>query len=207
MEKEVLKSHMEEIIKKTFNTLDDVYKNCEPNSFEKRISRLVFPSYYQDGKAYKTRISEQELRFAFVEVFNKYCDKKGLNLFYSIETPTKRKYINFSNDKEPQENEKGRSAEFDLVIFDGNGKRKCLIEFKANNAREHDHWKDFIKLNNPNEGNEEVLRYFIEIVKASDNDTYKNLHSKIQGNEAIFKCYSLDGKVDITDRICNYKLE
>lgn len=213
MEKEGLKSHIEKIIEETFKTLEKAYNNREykesdeSKGFKKEVTRLVFPSYYKDGKPTETRISEQELRFTFVEVFNKYCKKKKLNLFYSIETPTKRKYINFSKDQEPQEDKDGRSAEFDLVIFDESGERKCLIEFKANNADEHDHWKDFVKLNNEKEGDKEVLRYFIEIVKSSNKGTYKNIHGKIKGNESIFRCYSLDGKGEITNDICQAPLE
>lgn len=198
MEKEVLKIHIEQIVEETFKTLANVYNNREPNGFKKGKSRLVFPSYYKDGEATETRISEQELRFAFVEVFNKYCDDNELNLFYSIETPTKRKYINFSNDKKPQDDKDGRSAEFDLVIFDENGERKCLIEFKANNADEHDHWKDFVKLNNENEGGEEVLRFFIEVIKSYTEDTIVSLKDKLKHNEgdlkASFCCVALEGK-------------
>ncbi len=209
MTKEELKKHINVIIEKTFETLEMVYNNREykgpdePKGFTKGGSRLVFPSYYKEGKATETRISEQELRFAFVEAFNKYCDAaNGPNLFYSIETPTKRKYTNFSNDKKPHEDENGRSAEFDLVIFNENGERKCLIEFKANNADEHDHWKDFVKLNNSNEGGEDVLRYFVEIIKSYTEEgkksTIKSLQGKLEHNEgnlkAYFFCYALEGK-------------
>ena len=90
-----------------------------------------------------------------------------------------------------------------MVIFDENGKRKCLIEFKANNADEHDHWKDFVKLNNLNEGGEDVLRYFIEVIKSytenGENSTVESLRGKLKRRnkgdlKASFFCYALEGK-------------
>ena len=80
MKKEELKGHMDEIISLTFNRLGETYRNQEVNNtkFEKRGSRLVFPSYYnKDQERTETRISEQELRFTFVEVFNEYCDQQN----------------------------------------------------------------------------------------------------------------------------------
>lgn len=55
--------------------------------------KYKFPKYsgrYRNGE---TRISEQELRFIFVEQFNKYCKNNSWNAYYSVETPTEEKYI------------------------------------------------------------------------------------------------------------------
>ncbi|WP_052306009.1 hypothetical protein [Phocaeicola salanitronis] len=94
----------------------------------------------------------------------------------------------------------GQSANFDFVIHDNNFRRIALIEFKANNADEYDHAKDFKKLNNQEEGDDSVLRYFIEIVKNANDRTYSSLHGKIEGNEDIFRCCSLsDG--NITEKV------
>ena len=203
MKKEELKKHMDEIIRLTFERLDKAYRNQEVNNtkFEKGYSRLVFPSYYKNKNPTVTRISEQELRFTFVEVFNAYCDLNNLDLYYSVETPTKDTYINFADSKkEPQRDDDGRSAEFDLVIFDEQNNRRCLVEFKANNDSEHDHCKDFVKLNNPNEGDNDVLRYFIEVIKSytenGDNSTVNSLKGKIMyyWYNVQFHCYALEGK-------------
>lgn len=204
MKKEELKEHMDEIIRLTFERLGNAYKNQEvsKSKFENGGSRLVFPSYYnKDEEATETRISEQELRFTFVEVFNAYCDLYNLALFYSVETPTMDTYSNFANSKEnPMRDDSGRSAEFDLVIFDEERKRRCLVEFKANNASEHDHWKDFVKLNNPNEDKSDVLRYFIEVIKSytenGDHSTVCSLNSKIKNHlgNVSFHCYALEGE-------------
>jgi hypothetical protein len=138
---------------------------------------LVFPSYANE----KTRISEQELRFAFVEAFNAYCDENKINLFYSIETPTrKRYYFSGSDPKNVSQNERGRSAEFDLVIFDENLKRACLIEFKAKSAKPKDYKKDLLKLYKEIEKNDSIMCYFINVFGSSRRDTLPKMKNKIK---------------------------
>ena len=197
------KECIEEIIRNTFEAIQDAYnyqtekapKLDSPN--RQRLSRIVFPQKRDDT----TRISEQELRFVFVEQLNKKIDE-GWDVYYSVETPTYGAYSGFSNGETPKRDEKGRSGEFDLVIFDNRLKRIALIEFKANNASEHEHIKDFVKLNNPKEGDNNVHRYFIEIVKSYDNGTLSSLRSKTEGNNPMFRCWSLGEGKDITKDIC-----
>ena len=196
------KEQIEEIINQTFSRLDKAYESHREgiNKSLERVketeSRIVFPCYRNN----EIRISEQELRFVFVETFNTYCREKGLNLFYSIETPTRDTYSGFGNIKEePKPNHNGRSAEFDLVIYDENLNRMGLVEFKALNADEHDHRKDFVKLDNEKEGDDGVLRYFIEVVKSysdgSNGSTISSLRAKNAFNKkSIFFCYALEGK-------------
>ena len=206
MTTEELKKTIDNIITKTFTRLENVYlKHKErfsdtlPLSPSENESRLVFPAYYYDESGEKkvkgTRISEQELRFAFVEEFNYYCRENKINLYYSVETPTKNTYSDFSSD--PKMNPEGRSAEFDLVIYDENLHRVCLIEFKANNADWVDHKKDFLKLDNEEKDKEDVLRYFIEIVKSYKDDTINNLKGKkfiFRGKLTQIRCFSLEGE-------------
>lgn len=72
------KEHVRKIIAQTFEVIKKVYdtqKEKFGNSSEscESGSRIIFPKYsgrYRNGE---TRISEQELRFIFVEQFNKYC--------------------------------------------------------------------------------------------------------------------------------------
>lgn len=190
---------IEEIIGNTFRAIQDVYnyqtetapKLDNPNRLG--LSRIVFPKQRKEP----IRISEQELRFIFVEQLNMKI-REGWDVFYSVETPTCDTYSGFSNRESPQRDDNGRSGEFDLVVFNNQLKRIALVEFKANNASSHDHKKDFVKLDNVNEGDNDVLRYFIEIVKSYDNGTLSNLHSKIQGYETMFRCWSLDKGEDIT---------
>jgi hypothetical protein len=206
MTTEELKKTIDNIITKTFTRLENVYlKHKErfsdtlPLSPSENESRLVFPAYYYDESGEKkpkgTRISEQELRFAFVEEFNYYCRENKINLYYSVETPTKNTYSDFSSD--PKMNPEGRSAEFDLVIYNENLNRVCLIEFKANNADWVDHKKDFLKLENEEKDNEDVLRYFIEIVKSHTDATINSLKKdkfKYRGKLTQVRCFSLEGK-------------
>lgn len=233
MEKDAIEKKIEEIITATFARLKNVYEfnkeyregPCSKSEPTIEGSRLVFPAYYKDGKKINTRISEQELRFAFVEEFNNYCNKnRELNWFYSVETPTIDTYSDFSS--EPTINRKngeGRSAEFDLVIYDEYLKRICLIEFKANNAKKTDHEKDFLKLNNETEGcYDNVARYFIEIIKTytdvndKGTDTVSSLFGKFNieqlqqrikekmnisiSNKTRIRCYALEGKNSKKDK-------
>ena len=224
MTKEKLKSAVEMIIDDAFHRIEYAYQyQCEP-SIEIPISidakrecktRLIFPKYTKskNGKDGRTRISEQELRFAFVEAFNAYCDTNEIDdLYYSIETPTSNRYVGFSakSKMNPQRNDaKGRSGEFDLVIFNRENdklKRACLIEFKAKNAGEIDHWKDMLKLK---EEGEETLCYFIEVLKSYDEGTKASLcndkvgaffqieeYKKYANNGVAIsvRCYALEGE-------------
>lgn len=82
-------------------------------------------------------------------------------------------------------------------------KRRCLIEFKANNADQNSHDKDFCKLNNKNEYKEDVLlRYFIELIYDYDNGTL-SLNKKTNENKkgTHFLCYSLEKAEEISSKI------
>ena len=212
--------HIENVIKNTFEIIQDVYNHQKEGNKEglgasSKRSRIIFPySCERETRTRETRISEQELRFIFVEQLNKEIADEGnaWDVYYSVETPTQgdkycfpqkeKPYYNLDKDKDG----KGDSANFDLVIFDNELQRIALIEFKANNTSEHDHQKDILKLNHPKELDSNPLRYFIEIVKSADSGTYKSLNKKIKdkGDDIIFRCWSLEGKSgekDITNKI------
>ena len=136
-----------------------------------------------------TRVSEQELKQIFIEQLNKEIEK-GWDVYYSVETPTEKKY-RFEGKDKPEQNDSGRSANFDLVIHNNKFERIALIEFKANNPKLNDYLKDLVKLNEENhEG--KVLRYFVQIVKNSDKGTENSLQKKMKDNEDIYWCYSLE---------------
>lgn len=181
--------HIESIISETFRVIQEVYdyqkETDEGAGISSRQSRIIFP-VKRDGEV---RISEQELKFVFVEQLNLEI-KKGWDVFYSVETPTKDTY-RFSNVDMPKSDSTGLSANFDLVIHDRNFKRIALIEFKANNPSKYGYQKDFVKLNNSKEYGDGVLRYFIELVKSASDRTISSLCDKIRGSESIFRCYSL----------------
>ncbi len=89
-----------EITKKTFEVIKKVYDhhNEYVDSQEDMTSsdvgsRIIFPKYSSGD----TRISEQELRFIFIEQFYAYIEEKKkanplapINLYYSVETPTEK---------------------------------------------------------------------------------------------------------------------
>jgi len=83
------------------------------------------------------RISEQEARIICCGLLN------NLSLYYSVETPTKQKYVQKGKKKE------GMSAQTDLTMygFDGQSfKRVINMEFKAHNCGKRDIAKDIEKL-------------------------------------------------------------
>ena len=189
------KKHIERIICNTYEIIQSVYENQKEaegrkTDAPKPQSRIIFPQYRKKGK---TRFSEQELRFVFVEQLNKEIDN-GWDVYYSIETPTRERY-KFKDVEYPKvckEGEEGMSAQFDLVIHDNNYQRIALIEFKANNTLAKHHEKDFVKLNE--EGSENVLTYFLEIVKSSDDNTIGSLEKKKESYKGDFRCWSCSEK-------------
>ena len=177
------KEHINQIIEETFITLNKIDKN-KPNS-----SRLIFPTYRGEMKV--TRYCEQELRFVFVETFNKYCRKHKLGWLYSVETPTIDTYSGFSGNALPTKDPNGQSAMIDLVIHDKNRQRIALIEFKANQVSKTKFDKDFKKLQNEPEG---LLRYFVMYVIAPNPRRALNaLKRKIGSKDSntTFVCYDL----------------
>lgn len=186
------KEHIERIISRTFEIVQSVYDNQKEAEGRKDgapipRSRIIYPKYRKENK---TRFSEQELRFVFVEQLNEEISN-GWDVYYSIETPTIKRY-KFKGEKEPKvygENEKGgQSAQFDLVIHNNKFQRIALIEFKANNTLAQHHKKDFIKLNE--EGLNDILTYFLEIVKSSDIKTINSLTNKKESFNGVFRCWS-----------------
>lgn len=105
---------------------------------------LIFPNKIQ-SKGNIKRISEQELRLLFVEEF------KNINSqwFYSIETPTKKKYKFGKMFEEIVCDKNGQSALIDMCIFEREGKnyRRILnIELKYKNPAIKNIAKDILKL-------------------------------------------------------------
>lgn len=205
-----IKNIINEITTKTFEVLKNVYANQkEGHEFTQGAngSRLIFPHYstvYRDGE---TRISEQELRFVFIEQFNTYCVENNLNWYYSVETPTEYKYT-FTDKNNPHKDEDGQSAMFDLCIHNEKLERIALIEFKALNPDKFCYKKDFCKLEVEKEGKTELETFFIMMVKNADKGTLKSINAKIQNKDpkTIFRCYKLEGEgEDITDDIINFK--
>ena len=185
------------IIKKTFAKLFDIYGSHKEHHDKEIISgeksRLIFPCY-GEHRDNEVRVSEQELRFAFVESFYEYCSEENhLDLFYSIETPTQSKYSFIDKNKSHKCNENdddydsAQSASFDLVLYDNKMQRRVYIEFKANNAAKVEHLKDLCKLISDPNPNDNSLSYFIEIVKSHNDKTIESLNKKLGGENNMKK--------------------
>lgn len=205
MEQKQLEGIINSIISKTFEVLEMVFQNQNegnPCRIVNPNSRLVFPHYstlYRNGEI---RISEQELRFAFVEQFNKNNDVKRHNLFYSVETPTELKY-SFKDKMNPKPDADGQSAMVDLAIHNEKYERIALIEFKALNPDEFCYKKDFCKLTAEWENDKRLTTFFVMILKSSDKRTEQNVNNKISAkhDHTHFRCYDLSKGKDITDKI------
>ena len=203
-----IKNIINEITTKTFEVLKNVYANQkEGHEFTQgdNGSRLIFPHYSKNYRGGETRISEQELRFVFVEQFNVYCAKNNLNWYYSVETPTEHKYVfgDKNNPHKAEDGEKGQSAMVDLCIHDEKLERIALVEFKALNPDEFCYNKDFCKLDAEKECKPELETFFIMMVKKSDTRTYGNIRRKIEnkGEHTVFRCYDLEAGEEITSKI------
>jgi hypothetical protein len=199
MKPEEIREKIETVIDATFSCIKEVYGNHrEGYDIHNTESCLLFPKKRvpKKDKTPSTRISEQELRFIFVEKFIELNRERKWGLLYSVETPTQDTY-RFSKTEGDRQ-----SANFDLVIHDGDASRIALIEFKANNQATSHFTKDFDKLNNPQEKEvgKHTQSFFIFLIEKDDEGTYSNLHGKIKGNEDIFYAFSLKNG-NISDKI------
>ncbi|MCR4815904.1 MAG: hypothetical protein K5842_01805 [Bacteroidales bacterium] len=181
MNKQKIQQVIDNVIDSTFKSIEALFKN--KNRFA-RNTRLCIPSYHHGSNENKIRLSEQELRFLFVEEFNKNADVKKLDLRYSVETPTVGWYNNTG--------ERKRSGNFDMTIW-RNEEIVAIIEFKAKNRSFE---TDLKKLTNLEEG--DVLRYLVNILEASTPKTSRNLRKKFnvenqKGEHIVYlKFYSLN---------------
>ncbi|MBP5504544.1 MAG: hypothetical protein J6X89_00405 [Bacteroidales bacterium] len=181
MAKEI-KDRIAVVLDRTFQVLDKCYVYNDEATGKANLqasgSRLIFPCYsktYRDGER---RISEQELRFVFIEQFNKYCEETGWDAYYSVETPTEWKY-RFSGEAKPHKTKEkdGQSAMVDVCIHDNKGSRVCLIEFKAGNPEAFCYIKDLVKLQE-----EGQLGFFVQLLEKQNSATWPSIIGKIESD-------------------------
>ena len=215
MEDEIVKNHIDVIITNTFNTISEVYRtqmeNQKIGTYNNNSSRIIFHLKRESkDKKEEFRISEQELRFVFVEEFNKYCSKNW-DAYYSVETPTSKRY-DFSNKEMPCKVDypNGQSAMVDFSIFlkeQDKLTRVALIEFKALNPDKQSYMKDYVKLLNE----DQKFVYFIMIVKSANDRTIKSIAEKIKASydnagldtekKVEFRCLDLGTGKEISEII------
>lgn len=157
-------------------------------------TQLIIPNYQRQKDSELCRVSEQELRFVFIEQIVPDLQKNGL--YYSIETPTTKHYrFSSKTDKHlPPERDKGRCANFDLTILDGDN-TLAIVEFKSKSAHPHSYAKDLCKLwyREERQG-EKTLRYFINVFETMETETKEHFVHKIKDNGYFNK---QEGDVDV----------
>ena len=161
-------------------------------------SRLIFPNYRsqsgsgdrRDGDA---RISEQEAR----QVFCQKVTECNYELYYSVETPTTKRYrfqdgsalVFDSNDK------RGRSAASDASLFALRNAKfwpSANIEFKAHNVTQAQITKDLLKL-----VSEKPSGLFFHLLSSVNSGTLKNPGSRDGVLDKYVKALnSVAGQVD-----------
>jgi len=100
--------------------------------------RIIFP-YKRNGDI---RVSEQEARFLMCSILN------SMNYFYSVETPTKKKYhFNGGSNDDNDENKRSACTDLTLWTYEGSSFKRCVnIEFKSHNPPKDHIAKDIEKL-------------------------------------------------------------
>ena len=175
-------SNVEELIRKSLQELQKIscenkiksHENNSKNEVKPQESKLIFPKYRDNS----IRISEQEARLLLIREIEKQNE-----FYYSVETPTKNTYSDFSDKSEnPKINPDGRSGNIDLTLYqkhENEFKRTHLVEFK--NKPKASCKKDFLKLlcDDENCG----INYYINIIKNSDNTKKGNLETTIKDLE------------------------
>jgi hypothetical protein len=169
----------------------EVLKRLSEMDYERKggssVQRLIFPNKFpseKEGKTYSdqellnyTRISEQELRFLFVEEFLR---EPNNGYYYSVETPTKEKYKFGKTNDDIKIDASGRSASIDMCIFkkcnENKYHRLLNIEFKNANASQKSISKDILKLMH-----EEENGAFVLLLKNTNSGTLNNLADKRDG--------------------------
>ena len=193
------KANIDDIVKKTIMSSFEILKELNKTGFSEK-TKLIIPNY-QNNRSEKneesTRVSEQELRFVFVEQLLKFLPD---NFFYSIETPTDRPY-RFS-EKETGNispvREEGQSGNFDLTILNKDKQLVAIVEFKAKSSSPHAYAKDFCKLWYSKEGKgKNTYRYFINVFESMNKRTMNSFVDKITNpnNKHSFK--KQQGDIDV----------
>ena len=189
-----IETMMEALIERTKIIVNEAYMHHRefhaktPLMEGKPSTLLVFPRFFNsdnDKTTGWTRISEQELRFAFVQAFHEYVCEHKCKYYYSVEPPTVDSYT-FSKVEdgkrkkiEPKIGE-GQSGNFDMAIYDENLKRVCLIEFKCGYVTPQAINEVKAKLTNKTELGENAQGYLVYMrkEKASDIKDIEGLQCK-----------------------------
>lgn len=191
---------VDDLIVETFNNV--ILLNCEsePVNNDNKI-RIIYSKYRNGQKKY----SEHELKQMFIQVLN---DRKGSHrFFYSLEAPTRNKYIfkNKNNCKSSscknvnqctivikKNNESGnakekdysRSGRTDVYLYTISNNcyiRYSPIEFKWDNPQNRELCQDLLKLDMESSYNNNSGKgYFVLIMYKFNSKTKKSISNKIK---------------------------
>lgn len=197
---------MEKIFRDSFQELIKISReNKNENEINTQESKLIFP---KRRNVEESRISEQEPRVLFLREL-----EKQNAFYYSIETPSRSMYGDFSTE-EPKI-KTGQSARIDVTLYkkeDEKFRRKHLIEFKFGNVKTCT--KDFLKLlcddpkckrnyyinllDNENSG---TIQSLIEKYEKSINYIYKTFPNEMVSDLLIMVGVLKTQKIYIFERI------
>lgn len=170
MEKEQIRRDIHEVILKTFQSMVTPASDNTAVTNDGLI-RIKYPYKYKaDHSHTEIRISEQELKQVFIYYLQTMTD-----YWYSVETPTTNRY-RFKDVEVPEVNPHNQSALVDLSIYPNKNEDKpyAHIEFKCGNPEPMAFQKDILKLYR-----EDIeVGFFVQILPADDNGTWKNLYEK-----------------------------
>ena len=211
----------EAAIRKVYNTQQEsIADTMTSNCATENDPQILFPKYSRNNKTNggKIRISEQELRFIFVEQI-----KQIKNLYYSVETPT---YYTYKSARDKQEPNIGgsMSGKIDLTLYTERNPDKpiAFIEFKYGNLSKNDTEKklnrelkyDFIKLVAESQ-RYDCLGYSLHLIenpnhKVDNYEEYINaavdiIHNNLKENELSKKFENPDEINDCLKTIIQYK--
>ncbi|GAB6394031.1 MAG: hypothetical protein MdMp024_0343 [Bacteroidales bacterium] len=161
--------NVEDLIVESLEDFIDL--RCINNVTNPMKNNLVFPENSNGTR----RVSEQEARFLFVQAVEQ--DKQFL---YSVEAPTKLSY--FFGGPVPVivqdgQDKRKKAGSIDVCLYDPNGERKHLIEFKALNPEKKAYSKDILKLI-CDEDNDNLTNYFVQVIENTDIRTIPNIEGK-----------------------------
>ena len=177
---------IEKMIRESLLDVRDLYT-------DKTISsRIIFPTYSDDEQ----RLSEQELKCIFLR------KTEQSDFYYSVETPSKNKYL-FVDKDEPkvlfsgeESKETFQSSMIDTTLYDSNKTLLSHIEFKYGQSSVFSIQKDFLKL--ICESQNVKYNYFAHYLGNSDNGTKKAIFSKYR--QALNNIMTINTNIDDFER-------
>ena len=120
---------IEMIIQASLNEMFKIESEFKKNVTNEVLNtKIIFPCKWKKNKPVGNRVSEQEVRFIFI---NKLEKERRFDGYYSVEAPTRYKY-RFYGEKEPyvdvdDDSVNCSSASVDVCLYNKNFERVGLV--------------------------------------------------------------------------------